>query len=154
LSLEEVQPEIAVILRTEMEEDAVQELGSEINAAAISGVGLDQILGDNELEWIEEVQLDRNAFTVNRQILDQAFALSKPSVGSVERASLTLDNGTFVLVELTEVNEGAVDSIPEQERNTMVESMISDLGNSEFQAFMSTLKSDSDIQNNLENLEL
>jgi len=154
LPLEEVQPEIAVILRTEMEEDAVQELGSEINAAAISGVGLDQILGDNELEWIEEVQLDRNAFTVNRQILDQAFALSKPSIGSVERASLTLDNGTFVLVELTEVNEGTVDSIPEEERNTMVDSMIADLGNSEFQAFMSTLKSDSDIQNNLENLEL
>jgi len=154
LPLEEVQPEIAVILRTEMEEDAVQELGSEINAAAISGVGLDQILGDNELEWIEEVQLDRNAFTVNRQILDQAFALSKPSVGSVERASLTLDNGTFVLVELTEVNEGTVDSIPEEERNTMVDSMIADLGNSEFQAFMSTLKSDSDIQNNLESLEL
>ena len=96
----------------------------------------------------------RNAFTVNRQILDQAFALSKPSIGGVERASLTLDNGTFVLIELTGVNEGTIDSIPEEERNTMVDSMIADLGNSEFQAFMSTLKSDSDIQNNLENLEL
>jgi peptidyl-prolyl cis-trans isomerase D len=149
LPLEEVQPEIAVILRTEMEQEAVQELGSEIIAAADSGEGLDQLLTDNELEWIEESEIDRNAFTVNRQIIDQAFALAKPE-GEPESASLTLANGTFVLVELTQVNEGTVDSIPEEQRTTMVESIIADLGNSEFQAYMNTLRTNSDIQANLE----
>ena len=127
----------------------MQELGSEIIAAADSGEGLDQLLTDNELEWIEESEIDRNAFTVNRQIIDQAFALAKPE-GEPESASLTLANGTFVLVELTQVNEGTVDSIPEEQRTTMVESIIADLGNSEFQAYMNTLRTNSDIQANLE----
>ena len=149
LPLEEVQPEIAVILRTEMERDAVQEIGSDIVAAADSGEGLDLLLADNELEWIEESEIDRNAFTVNRQIINQVFALTKPE-GEAERASLTLDNGTFVLVELTQVNEGTVESIPEEQRSAMVESIIADLGNSEFQAYMNTLRTNSDIQANLE----
>ncbi len=147
--LEEVQPEIAVILRTQMEREAVQEIGEQLATAAEAGEGLEQLLIDNELEWIEETEVDRNAFTVNRQILNEAFALPRPENGP-ERASLTLDNGTFALLELTQVTEGTIDSIPEGERDGLVVSVAADLGNSEFQAYMNTLRENSDIQANLE----
>lgn len=147
--IEEVQAEIAVILRTDMERSAVQEIGDQLLAAADDEQALTAILTENELEWIEETEIDRNAFTVNRQILTEVFALPRPESGP-ERTSITLDNGTFVMVELSQVNEGTIDSIPEEERGGLIASVSNDLGNSEFQAYMNTLRENSDIQANLE----
>ena len=153
LPLEEVQPEIAVILRTEMERQAVQDLGNQLAEAADAGEGLEELLTENELEWIEETEINRDAFTVNREVLDAVFALQRPQ-GEPELASITLSNGTFVLVELNQVNEGTIDSIPEEEREEIVELITTDLGNSEFQAYLNTLRENSDIQANLEDFGL
>ena len=153
LPLEEVQPEIAVIVRTEMERQAVQDLGNQLAEAANAGEGLEELLTENELEWIEETEINRDAFTVNREVLDAVFALQRPQ-GEPELASITLSNGTFVLVELNQVNEGTIDSIPEEEREEIVELITTDLGNSEFQAYLNTLRENSDIQANLEDFGL
>ena len=153
LPLEEVQPEIAVIVRTEMERQAVQDLGNQLAEAADAGEGLEELLTENELEWIEETEINRDAFTVNREVLDAVFALQRPQ-GEPELASITLSNGTFVLVELNQVNEGTIDSIPEEEREEIVELITTDLGNSEFQAYLNTLRGNSDIQANLEDFAL
>mgnify|MGYP003299566865 CR=1 FL=1 len=153
LPLEEVQPEIAVIVRTEMERQAVQDLGNQLAEAADAGEGLEELLAENELEWIEETEINRDAFTVNREVLDAVFALQRPQ-GEPELASITLSNGTFVLVELNQVNEGTIDSIPEEERKEIVELITTDLGNSEFQAYLNTLRENSDIQANLEDFGL
>ena len=153
LPLEEVQPEIAVILRTEMERQAIQDLGNQLAEAADAGEGLEELLAENELEWIEETEINRDAFTVNREVLDAVFALQRPQ-GEPELASITLSNGTFVLVELNQVNEGTIDSIPEEEREEIVELITTDLGNSEFQAYLNTLRENSDIQANLEDFGL
>jgi len=53
LPLEDVQAEIAVILRTEMEREAVQELGEELLIAVESGNGLDELMAENGLQWVE-----------------------------------------------------------------------------------------------------
>ena len=66
-----------------------------------------------------------------------------------ERSSLTLDNGTFVIVELIQVTQGSVDSIPEDQRDSMINRMLSDLGNSDFQAFLGNLTESADIQSRL-----
>ena len=153
LPLEEVQPEIAVIVRTEMERQAVQDLGNQLAEAADAGEGLEELLAENELEWIEETEINRDAFTVNREVLDAVFALQRPQ-GEPELASITLSNGTFVLIELNQVNEGTIDSIPEEERKEIVELITTDLGNSEFQAYLNTLRENSDIQANLEDFGL
>ena len=153
LPLEEVQPEIAVIVRTEMERQAIQDLGNQLAEAADAGEGLEELLTENELEWIEETEINRDAFTVNREVLDAVFALQRPQ-GEPELASITLSNGTFVLVELNQVNEGTIDSIPEEEREEIVELITTDLGNSEFQAYLNTLRENSDIQANLEDFGL
>lgn len=148
-SIEEVQAEIAVILRTEMEREAVQRIGDQLITATDTGEGLEELLAENELQWIEETGIERNAFTVNSEIVNQVFSLPRPEDGP-ERASLTLPNGTFVLVELSQVNEGSVASYSDEERQGLVESASADLGNSEFQAYMNTLRENSDIEANLE----
>ncbi|MDP6416793.1 MAG: peptidyl-prolyl cis-trans isomerase, partial [Gammaproteobacteria bacterium] len=143
--LEEVEPEIAVLLRTIMERDAVQSLGEQLMLAAESGAGLDVLLQENELEWISQDAVERNATTVNRQILNEVFGMRRPENDS-ELASLTLDNGTFVLLELNQVNSGSVDSLDEEQRITLTNNLRVDLGNSDFEAYLNNLRSNADIQ--------
>ncbi|NQV71001.1 MAG: SurA N-terminal domain-containing protein [Pseudohongiella sp.] len=146
LPLEEVEPEIAVLLRTEMEREAVQALGDEILTALEANAGLDQLLADNALEWLTIEAANRGAANVNREILTQVFAMPEPVTGDSEHATVSLANGTFVLIELNKINPGTLDSMAEAEREGMTNAIIADLGNSDFQAFMSNLQQNADIE--------
>ena len=74
LPLEEVAAEISVILRTEKEREAVAELGERLLTLRENGEDIDNLLRENELEWIDAERVDRNAFTVNREILEHVFS--------------------------------------------------------------------------------
>jgi hypothetical protein len=49
-----------------------------------------------------------------------------------------LDNGTFVLLELNQVNSGAVDSLEQDELDALTETLSTGLGSSNFEAFLKT----------------
>ena len=149
LPLADVEAEIAVILRTEMERQAVQDIGQELFDALEAGLSIDELLAQNELEWINEVGVDRNSFTVNREIVSETFKLQDPGEGLL-RTNLTLNNDTFVVIELNQVNEGSADSIPAEQSDNMLDSLRADMGNNDFQAYMTSLRENSDIQTNLE----
>ena len=121
----------------------------ELFDALESGLSIDELLAQNELEWINEVGVDRNSFTVNREIVSEAFNLQDPGEGLL-RTNLTLNNDTFVVIELNQVNEGSADSIPAEQSDSMLDSLRADMGNNDFQAYMTSLRENSDIQTNLE----
>ena len=148
LPLEDVAGEISVNIRTDMERKAATALGESLYAAVDDKDQLDQLLTENQLEWVVADAVDRNAFSLNRQVLQEVFAMPEP-LDSPERSNLTLDNGTFVIVELNQVTEGSIDSIPEEQRDSMTDRMLSDLGNSDFQAFLGNLRDSADIQSSL-----
>ena len=89
--------------------------------------------------------MERNSFAVNREIVNEVFSLRAPD-SELNRSDITLSNDTFVVIELTQVNEGSVDAIPEEQVTTLIESVKTDLGNNDFQAYMSSLRESSDIQ--------
>ena len=144
LPLEEAAAEISVILRTEKEREAVAELGELLLAARENGEDIDSLLQENELEWIDAKGVDRNAFTVNREILEHVFSMPKPE-SSASVSNIVLPNATYVLIELNEVAVGELSSIPEPDRERLVSSLESDLGVSDYQSFLNSLKENSDI---------
>ena len=144
LPLEEAAAEISVILRTEKEREAVAELGELLLAARENGEDIDSLLQENELEWIDAKGVDRNAFTVNREILEHVFSMPKPE-SSASVSNIVLPNGTYVLIELNEVAVGELSSIPETDPERLVSSLESDLGVSDYQSFLNSLKENSDI---------
>ena len=147
--LAEVDAEIAVLIRTQMEREAVQELGNQLLTALEQERSIDELLSQNELTWISETDIERNSFLVNREIVNEVFSLPKPTE-EIRRSNLTLSNGTFVLVELNQVNEGSIDSIPEEQIVGLSNSIKTDLGNNDFQAYMASLRESAEIQTNLE----
>ena len=147
--LAEVDAEIAVLIRTQMEREAVQELGNQLLTALEQERSIDELLSQNELMWISETDIERNSFVVNREIVNEVFSLPKPTE-EIRRSNLTLSNGTFVLVELNQVNEGSIDSIPEEQIVGLSNSIKTDLGNNDFQAYMASLRESAEIQTSLE----
>ena len=147
--LMEVDAEIAVAIRAQMEQESVQEIGNELLTALEEGRSIEELLAQNELAWINETEVQRNSFAVNREIVNEAFSLPSPAEG-VGRSSLILSNGTFVLIELNQVNEGSLDSIPEEQVSALEDSIKTDLGNNDFQAYMTSLRENSEIQTNLD----
>lgn len=144
LPLDDVMGEISVILRTQMEREAVQSLGEELLIAAGEGGDVDTLLADNELEWLDAENISRNDFSVNREVIDHVFTMAAPESEPIV-SSVSLANGTFVLVELNQVNPGEFSAIPEPERNRLVDSLQSDLGVSDYQSFLVSLREGSDI---------
>jgi len=153
LPLEEVEPEIAVNLRTQMEREAVQEIGNLLLVAASSGEGMDDLLTEHELEWIELADVTRDSIVANREVIDEAFALPEPATDDVELSGITLANGTFVLLELNAVTQGSLASLSDEERDNMRSSMATDFGRNDFNAYLGTLRGNADIQINLASAE-
>jgi peptidyl-prolyl cis-trans isomerase D len=145
LPLEDVEPEIAVALRAQMERDAVAALGDEFATLLDTDGDVEEFLTENELQWRTETQVKRNQSTVNREIIEAVFALPVPTDSDVTRSQLTLGNGTFVLAELISVTEGNFESLAEAEKSSMRESVIGDLGSSELRAFVANLRETGDI---------
>ncbi len=144
LPLDDVMGEISVILRTQMEREAVQSLGEELLIAAEEGGDVDALLADNELEWLDAENISRSDFSVNREVIDHVFTMAAPESEPIV-SSVSLANGTFVLVELNQVNPGEFSAIPEPDRNRLVDSLQSDLGVSDYQSFLVSLREGSDI---------
>lgn len=149
LPLEEVEPEIAVILRTEMERQAVQDLSDQILTRIENDEAVDDLLAENELDWIEQTAAGRRDAGVNNEILVRVFALPSPADSEPMYDNLTLANDTAVVIELNSVNAGSIESIPQIDRENLVSSMISDLGNSDFQAYMRNLQDNADIESRI-----
>lgn len=149
LPLEEVEPEIAVIIRTQMERDAVQNLSERLLTSIENDEPVDQLLADNQIEWLTQEGANRAAANVNREILTQVFSMSLADTGTPVYDNLTLTNDTAVIVELTSINAGSIASLEDTDRENMVSSMISDLGNSDFQAYMSNLQDSADIESRI-----
>ena len=149
LPLEEVEPEIAVIIRTEMEREAVQNISDQLMTNIENDEPFEQLLADNGIEWLTEEGVNRGAVTVNREILTQVFSMSLADSDTPAYDNLILTNDTAVIVELNSINAGSIASIPQIDQENMLSSMISDLGNSDFQAYMSNLQENADIESSI-----
>ncbi len=149
LPLEEVEPEIAVILRTDMERQAVRELSDQILTSIENGEAVDQLIADNELEWLSQQGAGRGEASVNREVLTRVFSMSLQDGGSPAYANLVLANDTAVIIELNSINAGSIGSLAETDRQIMTSAIISDLGNSDFQAYMSNLQETADIESSI-----
>ena len=149
LPIEEVEPEIAVIIRTQMEREAVQALNDQLLTNIENDESIDQLLADNEIEWLTEEGTSRGAVTVNREILAKVFSMSLADSDTSTYDNLTLTNDTAVIIELNSINAGSIATLPQIDRENIVSGMVADLGNSDFQAYMSNLQENADIESSI-----
>jgi peptidyl-prolyl cis-trans isomerase D len=143
--LEELEGEIAVILRTELERERARDLGQEILAALVQGEDIAQLLEANELEWIEQAGITRDSTTINREITNSVFSLPAPDGDSPVYEGVALTNGTYVVVELNNVEVGDLASMPDAERQSIQDSILAERSQSLFSSYLNYLRANAEI---------
>lgn len=142
--LDEVEAEIAVLLRSEMEREAAADLANEVLTALEASEEVSELLAANELEWIEESEVGRTGIQVNQEIVQHVFGMPRPDESPLND-SVVLSNGTSVVIELFAVNPGSLEDVPEEQRLTLTRSIAADLGTNDFEGYLSTLRENADV---------
>jgi peptidyl-prolyl cis-trans isomerase D len=148
-SLEEVRGEVAAILRTELEKERAAALGEQLLTALQSGQSIDQMLVDNELQWIVQTNAARDQAGLNSEVLRNVFALSAPAAGQSTFTGFALTNGTFIVAELQRVNRGSLEQMEASEREELVRAFVERDGRAAFDAFLANTRNNAEITENL-----
>ena len=143
--LDEVEPQIAVLIRSEMEREAVLSIGSEILQSLESEADASEVISENQLEWRDETNVERRTPLVNAEILAAVFELPRPGADGTVRTELVLDNGAFVIVELSSVSDGKYEDVSEVERVALRENLNADFGSNEFRFYLDHLRESGDL---------
>ncbi|MDP1931957.1 MAG: peptidyl-prolyl cis-trans isomerase, partial [Gammaproteobacteria bacterium] len=143
--IEEVRGEIAAILRTELERERAQAVGEEILTALRSGNSVDDLIVTNELQWIEQRNASRNQIGLNNEVLQNAFSMSSPAGNNPAFQGFSLNNGTYVVLELQGVNRGSLEQMDEAARQTLANGFVESEGRTAFDAFLTNTRNNADI---------
>jgi len=143
--LEEVEGEIAVILRTDLERERARDLGQGILAALVQEQDISQLLTENELEWVEQNGITRDSVAINREITNAVFSLPAPDGDGPIYEGVALTNGTYVVVELNDVQVGELASMPDAERESIEQSVLGERSQSLFSSYLNYLRANADI---------
>jgi hypothetical protein len=149
--LDEVEPQIAVSIRSEMEREAVFSVGSDILELLVAGADASEAISENELKWRDESNVERRSSLINAEILGAVFQLPRPTMDETVRTELVLSNGTFVIVELSMVSDGQYEGMTQEERIAMRENLSADFGSNEIRFYLDFLRASGEL--NLQNLE-
>ena len=143
--LEEVRGEIAAMLRGQLERQRVQAVGEEILAALRNGEPIDELMTAAELEWITAEGVSRNQPDVNNEVLQAAFSIPAATESDSVFQGVTLNNGTYVVIELNNVTPGNLAAMSQEQKDSLRSSIIERSGRAAFDAYLANLRSSAKI---------
>ncbi|MDH7943216.1 SurA N-terminal domain-containing protein [Pseudohongiella sp. SYSU M77423] len=144
--LEDVRADIAVELRTQMEQEQARAVGEQILAALQAGESIDSFVQQESLEWSEREGVRRGQFDINTEIVANVFSMPAPAENDSELAGFQLNNGAYVVIELQSVNAGSLDELGEDQRQQLAAAMLENRGRSVFSALLSNLQEEASIR--------
>jgi peptidyl-prolyl cis-trans isomerase D len=116
---EEVRPQIEKLLKSRKTAERLAEKGGALLERARGGEALDQIAQGEELTLQSVKAVTRDNRDHEQKILRQAFRMSRPDGPVPSLTGLTLPNGDFVVLQLEAVEDVNVETIPEQDKQTL-----------------------------------
>jgi peptidyl-prolyl cis-trans isomerase D len=144
-SLDEVRDEIISAIRAERARDALKRAADDLLKQAAEGKALQEIAAESGGELKALGMVERDDPQVDRQILTEAFRLPAPAEGKIAAGATDLGIGRRALVTVSRVVPGKVADLEEDEREALVQRLTSQLGTSEFQAVLSSLRQQTKI---------
>ncbi|MFT7234660.1 MAG: peptidyl-prolyl cis-trans isomerase D [Methylophagaceae bacterium] len=142
LPFDKVSNEIKAQLKLERAEQKATEIGQGLLTKIESGEVASLLFEVGQ--WHESAVIARGQTSINREVLEQAYAMKKPDEKKVY-AGVSLNSGDYAIVILSTVIEGEVDLASDQDRASLSAYLARSSGDSELSAFMASLKADADI---------
>lgn len=141
LPFESVSPAIKQQLLFEKASEKAREQGESVLAELKQGSDAASLLQN----WQEAEFYGRESENVSIQILQRAFAMPKPE-GSAEFAGFTANNGNYILIKLTAIEEGKPADVKPEDQQALKQQLAQVHANAEVQAFIASLRADADIE--------
>lgn len=141
LPLESVAPAIEQQLLFEKASEKAREQGESVLTQLQQGTDVNDLLEN----WQEAEFYGRDSDNISIQILQRAFALPKPG-SSAEFSGFTANNGNYVLIKLTAVEEGKPADVEPQDQQALKQQLTQVYANAEVQAFIESLRAEADIE--------
>lgn len=141
LPFESVKPAIEQQLLFDEASQFAREKGEAIVAELKTGAEAQTLLES----WQPAAFYGRDSEAVSQQILQRAFEMQKPE-SQAQYTGFTADNGNYVVIKLTDVQNGQTADVEAEERQSIEEQLQQMMSNAELQAFIASLRADADIE--------
>jgi peptidyl-prolyl cis-trans isomerase D len=119
-----------------------RELGESYIEQLSNGADVESLFSENT--WQKSQTISRLEGSLNREIIDSAFAMKKP-VTQPGYNGFSASNGNYIVVKLNQVLEGDISGVTKEERNSVAAYLSRSSGQDQLRAFIDSLKLDADI---------
>lgn len=145
-SLEDVREAIVTTLKQRQAHAKAQELGVEILDGVRAGKAPAELAKTHELEWHAPRTLGRDDSTLDPALRDAAFRLSRPEEGKSSSIGLSLADGDYGVVQVTQVKDGDPASVGKDERKTVADGLRQARGQAEYDGVVEAMTAAADIK--------
>lgn len=143
LTVEEVKDQIQSTLTIEKAEQQAVSAGEAIIEQISAGTDPSSLFAQGA--WFEKALVSRNQPGMAYDIMDEVYAIQKPA-GETVYHGFTIQNGDYIVVALSNVVEGDISAVTEQDKTGLSAYLANRQGDAELRAFLESLKADADIQ--------
>lgn len=117
--LAEVRDQVIRDIRIDRASKQAEQTARELVAAVHKGESLDAVAKARDLRVDDVPQVQRNAQMPSVEAIKAIFNSPRPADGQRSAGQFKLPDGSWLAYEVTAVNEGKLDEIPEDQRNEM-----------------------------------
>jgi peptidyl-prolyl cis-trans isomerase D len=156
LTLDEKSEAIISELQLEKAKAQIAEQASSLREALDNGIDIVTLAEQKELAASTQTGAQRNSAGVPEDLLSSVFEMPHPAMAVAESAAgepikislleRHLDNGDYVLVSLSKVTPGDVESLPDAERQSFRSSISSSIAGDEYRAWQAQLENSADVE--------
>lgn len=144
--LEEVRDQIIATLRQQQAAAKAKERG-ETQLASLNegGTTLAEIAESLELELTNKDLVERNA-AGGREIANAVFRMAAPAGDESRYQGLASANGDYLLIALSEVKDGDISQLDDNEKEQLKRSLAASMGRAEYQHMLDNLRSEAKVE--------
>ncbi len=145
LTLDEKRADILAELTLEKAKQQLTEQAENFRQSLQTGTDIAALAEENGLQLDSQVDAQRNAVGVPSELLEAVFTMPHPDA-SVVIDGYHLNNGDYVLVSLSKVLSGSLESLVENERASLRTNLSASLAGDEYRAWQQHLRAGAAIE--------
>ena len=144
--LADVHDEIVARLRHDAAQTRVEEAGKKMVERLRAGETPSALAAERGVQWHEPELVARQGSSIPAEIVDRAFTLGRPAGSDVAYTGFALAGGGYAIVALSEVRDGDLAAVKEDERKAEEQALLNAYGRRASQGLLDGLKARSDVQ--------
>lgn len=144
--LDDVKAQIETTLIDEKALEKAKSISTEIAGKIKSGTPAEDAASELEYSWNESKWVKRDVPDMPRELVQAAFALKRIDGTSVETKGVELNNGDYALLMLTDVKDGDVADLSDEDKKQITDGIANAAGVDSFTMLLKALKDEAVIK--------